>query len=246
MPSPIGVPAPEITLAESQERDWTIVRWCHKVADSVSSKFEDGSTFGKWLGRTVFAFFVPFGIIPSLLCDATHGIESLLDRYVEMKEAIEKKIPNEAQIEALQEENRALLMKASVAKAEVITQKFLRANTRKRAEEEIDSLIRDAENEKAALREQAELGKAALIKKANDEFQAERTSKLLFIKQQADLLEAKNAKIQAQLQMLIEQEQKLADLEQRLDKQNGRIEDLNNEIPLAIKDNSIKTNPDDK
>uniref|UniRef100_UPI0021490663 hypothetical protein n=1 Tax=Endozoicomonas sp. ONNA2 TaxID=2828741 RepID=UPI0021490663 len=70
-----------------------IVSWCHKVADSVSSKFEAGSTAGKWLGRAVATVFVPFGIIPALVGDTIHGIKSLYNRCVEKKEIIDTKIP---------------------------------------------------------------------------------------------------------------------------------------------------------
>ena len=100
-------PAPQTTV-ESQQKNWTIVSWCHKVADSVSSKFEVGSTAGKWLGRAVATVFVPFGVIPALMGDAIDGFKSLCDRHVEKKDGIDNKIPTKAEFEALQREYETL------------------------------------------------------------------------------------------------------------------------------------------
>ncbi|WP_257265458.1 hypothetical protein, partial [Endozoicomonas sp. ONNA2] len=86
----------------------TIVSWCHKVADSVSSKFDAGSIAGKWLGRAVATVFVPFGIMPSLVGDTIHGIKSLYDRCVEKKEIIDTKMPTKEEFAALTEEIETL------------------------------------------------------------------------------------------------------------------------------------------
>ena len=107
MPISSGASAPQ-TTAESRQKAWTIVSWCHKVADSVSSKFESGSTAGKWLGRAVATVFVPFGIMPSLVGDTIHGIKSLYDRCVKKKETIDTKMPAKEEFAALTEEIETL------------------------------------------------------------------------------------------------------------------------------------------
>lgn len=217
MPNPVGgAPAPQMTVVEPHKRDWTIVRWCHKIADTVSGKFEQGSTVGKWLGRAVAAVFVPFGIFPSLVGDAIHGVRSLYDRQVEKKEAIDKKIPTKAEFEALKAEKEALLKRVSVAEAEVSKAKLESADLANRAESETDALVRNAQKDEADLKQ-----------KAQKAFHKERESKERCIRRQHNKLQAKDAE-------LTDQSEKLKDQEQRLADQDGKIDALQRALDANV------------
>ncbi|WP_257283972.1 hypothetical protein [Endozoicomonas sp. SESOKO1] len=223
MPGTVG--APQVTIVEPRNRDWTIVRWCHKVADSVSSKFEPGSTVGKWLGRAVAAVFVPFGIIPSLVGDAIHGIRSLHDRHVEKKEVIEKKIPTEAEFEVLKAEKEALIKRLSAAEAQVKKEKYLNFDLNNHAESQFNALVRNAHEDQAVLRQQAELDKAALTKKANEAFLKEQDSKIRCIHRKNDELQARDAQIKCQSEKLNDQEQKLSEQTAKIDALQNALDD---------------------
>lgn len=219
MPGTVG--APQVTIVEPRNRDWTIVRWCHKVADSVSSKFEPGSTVGKWLGRAVAAVFVPFGIIPSLVGDAIHGIRSLHDRPVEIKEAIEKKIPTEVEFELLKAEKEALIKRLSAAEAQVKNEKYLNFDLNNHAESQFNALVRNAHEDQAVLRQQAELDKAALT----EEFLKEQDSKIRCIHRKNDELQARDAQITCQSEKLNDQEQKLSEKTAKIDALQNALDD---------------------
>ncbi|USE34865.1 hypothetical protein [Endozoicomonas sp. SCSIO W0465] len=201
MPIPVGVSAaPQVTVVEPHKRDWTIVRWCHKVADSVSRQFDQESTLGKWLGRVVAVAFVPFGILPSLVGDAYHGSKSIYDRCVAKKEAVEKKIPTKAEFdalnaekEALKAENEALLKRLSAAQADARNAKLENADLINRAERQMDALLRNAHEEQVVFRQHVELEKEALARKAQDAFNKERESKIRCIGRLHNELEAKVA-----------------------------------------------------
>ncbi|MBO9481255.1 hypothetical protein [Salinisphaera sp. G21_0] len=220
MPSSIGAPAPQVIVVEPHKRDWTIVRWCHKVADSVSRKFDEGSTFGKWLGRAVAAVFVPFGILPSLVGDAIHGIrgKDLSDRRVETTQAVEKKIPTmeefaalkaekealKAEKEALKTDKEALLKRVSAAEADAKQAKLENEDLNIRAESQADALLRNAEEEKKKL-----------LENAQNKFLTERKSKVRCIRKQHEELEelkAKGMELKRQADKLDAQEKRLAAL----------------------------------
>ncbi|MGO0308008.1 hypothetical protein ACTL6P_15655 [Endozoicomonas acroporae] len=214
MPSSVGAPAPQVTVVEPHKRDWTIVRWCHKVADSVSSKFDAGSTLGKWLGRAVAAVFVPFGILPSLVGDAIHGIrgKDLSDRRVETTQAVEKKIPTmeefaalkaekealKAEKEALKTDKEALLKRVSAAEADARRAKLENEDLNARAESQADALVRIAHEEKQEL-----------LKNAQNKFNKERESKVRCIRRQHGELKTKDAELEKQAIKLKFQEWKL-------------------------------------
>ena len=226
MPSPVvGAPTPQITEVESHKRDWTIVSWCYKVADSVSSKFEEGSTVGKWLGRTVAAVFVPFGIVPALVGDVVHGFKSLYDRHVVKKEAVEKKIPTQAEFTALKAENETLLKKVSVAEADISKARLENLELNKRAEIKTNALVRNNRE-----------GQALFKEKAQKAFDKERGSKVRCIRRQHSELKAKTAQLAAQSEALKNQEQQLADqcgknnvLQRALDANAAKLVELTSE-----------------
>ncbi|WBA80218.1 hypothetical protein [Endozoicomonas sp. GU-1] len=229
MPSSIGAPAPQVIVVEPHKRDWTIVRWCHKVADSVSRKFDEGSTFGKWLGRAVAAVFVPFGILPSLVGDAIHGIrgKDLSDRRVETTQAVEKKIPTTeefaaltAEKEALKTDKEALLKRVSAAEADAKQAKLENEDLNTRAERQADALVRIAHEEKQEL-----------LKKAQDKFNKERESKVRCIRRQHGELKTKDAELEKQAIKLKFQEWKLKVREQN---QAALGADLKNYKAVAI------------
>ncbi|WP_422491201.1 hypothetical protein [Endozoicomonas sp. ALE010] len=202
MPSSIGAPAPQVIVVEPHKRDWTIVRWCHKVADSVSRKFDEGSTFGKWLGRAVAAVFVPFGILPSLVGDAIHGIrgKDLSDRRVETTQAVEKKIPTmeefaalKADKEALIADKEALLKRVSAAEADARQAKLEKEDLNICAESQADALVRIAHEEKQEL-----------LKKAQDKFNKERESKVRCIRRQHKELQFNGVRLKRQERILKE------------------------------------------
>ncbi|MGI2027434.1 hypothetical protein [Endozoicomonas acroporae] len=236
MPSSIGAPAPQVTVVEPHKRDWTIVRWCHKVADSVSRKFDEGSTFGKWLGRAVAAVFVPFGILPSLVGDAIHGIrgKDLSDRRVETTQAVEKKIPTMEEFaalkadkealktakEALIADKEALLKRVSAAEADARQAKLENEDLNIRAESQADALLRIAHEEKQEL-----------LKNAQEKFNKERESKVRCIRRQHGELKTKDAELDKQAIKLKFQEWKLKVREQN---QAALETDLENFKAVAI------------
>ncbi|WP_257263082.1 hypothetical protein [Endozoicomonas sp. ONNA2] len=169
-----STPAPQTTV-ESRQKNWTIVSWCHKVADSVSSKFEVGSTAGKWLGRAVATVFVPFGVIPALMGDAIEGFKSLYNRHVEKKDGIDNKIPTKAEFEALQtdyetlnnyyealvqetkrlkEANTGLQDRLAIAKANYHSAERRCEGYKRQAEDQLEVAVRNAHGEQAELKEQ--------------------------------------------------------------------------------------------
>ena len=238
MPSSVGAPAPQITV-ESHKKDWTIVRWCHKVADSVSGKFEEGSTIGKWFGRAVAVVFVPFGIIPALVGDSIHGIKSLFERRVETNEAIDKKIPAKAEFEALKAENEALkadnealkagnealighnneVLHGRTLAAEADVRKAKRANDQLKdlAERQVISVFENLEKEKAALKEEAELEKIALVKQTEEAHRIACKSKDSVIHMLQDKLKAQDEKLAVELERFRAQEQKIESLTKKIE-----------------------------
>ena len=168
-------PTSGVTGSGTPESQWTHVKLFNKVKDGVSGLFGEGkiaSKIGGFFGWSVAIITSPATLLGGLVYDGGQKIKSLFSRDAKKVESVEKKVPTQAQFEALQK-------KLSAAEDEVKKAKLENANLNNHAESQIDALTK-------------------MEHEAREAHQRDRNSKVGFIRKQQREIAALNGEMKDQ------------------------------------------------